>query len=76
MKWKYNDSNDYNPDRLGETRIKNCFAFIPTKLDNDDVIWLEKYKAIETYGYTARRSTVYSEGYHEYYGFSVTSRYQ
>ena len=36
--------------RLGETRSKNVFAWLPTKLDNGrTVVWLERYVAIQEY---------------------------
>ena len=40
---------------LGEVKIINKFAFLPTKLSNGDIIWLEKYKVKYLYKKTCKK---------------------
>jgi hypothetical protein len=37
--------------RIGETRVKNKFALLPTRIDGY-WIWFESYKLIQEYAYT------------------------
>jgi len=36
---------------IGETRTKVRFAFLPTRVDKENVIWLEKYLSTEKYDF-------------------------
>lgn len=44
MRWK----KIYEP-KVGEQRINTYFAFFPTTLSNNYVVWLERYNCLEEF---------------------------
>ena len=57
------------PPEIGDVKEIIKFAFLPTKIGNDNVVWLEQY--IKVYVYTK----IYKDHYPSEWGGGYTSEY-